>query len=83
MSDMAEALSQICESDNQVALALLKKGTKAMARFGKKNFIIVDAECASDLINKIERTILNRNLDLLLSVYDIKGTSKKKIVVSR
>ena len=54
-----------------------------MARFGKKNFIIVDAECASDLINKIERTILNRNLDLLLSVYDIKGTSKKKIVVSR
>lgn len=48
----------------------------------KKNFIVVNSECATQLINQIERSILDKNLNLVVSVFDIKGQNKKKIVVS-
>jgi hypothetical protein len=54
-----------------------------MARFTKKNSIVVDADYAEDLVRKIERTILDKHLDLYIAVSNVKGTDKKRIVVCR
>ena len=54
-----------------------------MAKYNKKNSIVVDADYATTLVNKIEREILDKHLDVYVSVYDVRGTNKKRIVVSR
>lgn len=54
-----------------------------MPKYNKKNSIVVDADYAKDFVNKIEKSILDKHLDVYVSVYDVKGTNKKRIVVSR